>query len=257
MTTKEAESESESDGWKLWFDGASNLLGNEIGAMLASLDGQCSPFSTRLGFNYTNNMVEYEACAMGIAMALEHQVKKLKVFGDSALVNYQLRREWETHDARLILYHNHIMEMSEHFDKLTFHYKVNALATLSSMLQVNKEQEMTIHLDQDEVGVDDQPWYHNIKKYLEEGAYPPRAFENDKRTQRRLVVGFFLSETILYKKSADWTLLCCINDKKPRESWRNCMKGPSAPTPMATPKLAKSSELIITGPKWSRIAINM
>ncbi|RDY06881.1 Retrovirus-related Pol polyprotein from transposon 17.6, partial [Mucuna pruriens] len=44
------------------------------------------------------NMVEYEACAMGIIMAIEHQVKQLKVFGDSALVIYQLRREWETRD---------------------------------------------------------------------------------------------------------------------------------------------------------------
>ncbi|RDY11876.1 hypothetical protein CR513_03389, partial [Mucuna pruriens] len=49
-----------------------------------------------LGFNYTNNMAKYEACAMGIAMALEYQVKTLKVYGDSALVIYQLRCEWET-----------------------------------------------------------------------------------------------------------------------------------------------------------------
>ncbi|RDX63186.1 Retrovirus-related Pol polyprotein from transposon 17.6, partial [Mucuna pruriens] len=41
---------------------------------------------------------KYEACAMGIIMAIEHQVKRLKVFGDSALVIYQLRREWETRD---------------------------------------------------------------------------------------------------------------------------------------------------------------
>ncbi|RDY11702.1 hypothetical protein CR513_03583, partial [Mucuna pruriens] len=75
------------------------------------------------------------------------------------------------------------MEMSEHFDKITFHYvprdenqMVDALTTLSSMLQVNKVQEMTIHvqhqLDRDEPEVDDNPWYHDIKKYLEEGAYP-------------------------------------------------------------------------------------
>ncbi|RDX97081.1 hypothetical protein CR513_20189, partial [Mucuna pruriens] len=126
---------------------------------------------------------------MGITMALEHQVKKLKGFGDSTLVIYQLHGEWETHDAKLILYHNNVMEMSEHFNKLTFHYIpwdknqiVNALATLSSMLQ----------LDQDEVEADDQPWYNDIKKYLESGAYPPGAIENDKRTLRWLVAGIFL-----------------------------------------------------------------
>ncbi|RDY06767.1 hypothetical protein CR513_09193, partial [Mucuna pruriens] len=67
-------------------------------------------------------MVEYEACAMGIMMAHEHQIKELNVFGDSALVIYQLHGEWETRDTKLILYHSHIMEMSETFDKIRFHY---------------------------------------------------------------------------------------------------------------------------------------
>ncbi|RDY00697.1 rnhA, partial [Mucuna pruriens] len=126
---------------KLWFDGASNLLGNGIGAVLTSLKGQYFPFSTRLGFDCTNNMAEYEACAMGISMAIEHQIGKLKVFGDSALVIYQLREEWETRDAKLVPYHAHIMALSEHFDEICFHYvprdknqMTDALATLSAML---------------------------------------------------------------------------------------------------------------------------
>ncbi|RDX73681.1 hypothetical protein CR513_46670, partial [Mucuna pruriens] len=51
MSIEEAGSASESDGWKLWFDRVSNLLGNEIGAILASQKGQCFPFSARLGFD--------------------------------------------------------------------------------------------------------------------------------------------------------------------------------------------------------------
>ncbi|RDX68110.1 hypothetical protein CR513_52929, partial [Mucuna pruriens] len=90
------EIEFEPDRWILWLGGASNLLGNGIRAVLASPKGQCFPFSTKLGFDCTSNMVEYEAYAMGFMMALEHQVKELKVFGDSALVIYQLCWEWET-----------------------------------------------------------------------------------------------------------------------------------------------------------------
>ncbi|RDX93094.1 hypothetical protein CR513_24687, partial [Mucuna pruriens] len=96
MMVEKDEQEDELDEWKLWFDGASNLLGNGIGVVLASLKGQYFPFSSRLGFDCTNNMVEYEACTMGIIMAIAHQIRKLKVFGDSALVIYQLREEWET-----------------------------------------------------------------------------------------------------------------------------------------------------------------
>ncbi|RDX74497.1 hypothetical protein CR513_45751, partial [Mucuna pruriens] len=73
----EAGSELDLAEWKLWFDGASNLLGNGIGAVLASLEGQCFLFLARLGFDCTNNMAEYEACVMGITMAIEHQVKML------------------------------------------------------------------------------------------------------------------------------------------------------------------------------------
>ncbi|RDY07549.1 hypothetical protein CR513_08325, partial [Mucuna pruriens] len=113
------------------------MLGNRIGAVLTSLEYQYFPFSTRLGFNCTNNMVEYEACAMGITMAIEHQVKRFKVFSDSAL----LRGQWETCDSKLIPYHSHVTAMGEQFDEISFHYvprdknqMVDALATLSSML---------------------------------------------------------------------------------------------------------------------------
>ncbi|RDX93508.1 hypothetical protein CR513_24215, partial [Mucuna pruriens] len=44
---------------------------------------------------------------------------------------------------------------------------------------------------------DGKPWYHDIRKYLEEGAYPLGATENDKRTLMRLVTSFFLSGVIL------------------------------------------------------------
>ncbi|RDY09920.1 hypothetical protein CR513_05635, partial [Mucuna pruriens] len=142
MVAEKDEPEAKLDEWKLWFNGASNLLGNGIGAVLASPKGQCLPFSTRMGFDYTNNMAEYEACTMGITMAIEHQVSKLNVFGDSVL---------ETRDAKLVPYYAHIMAISGHFDEISFHYvpqnenqMADALATLSAMLQANQNKEMTI-----------------------------------------------------------------------------------------------------------------
>ncbi|RDY01470.1 hypothetical protein CR513_15191, partial [Mucuna pruriens] len=62
-------------------------------------------------------MEEYEACNMGIMMALDHQVKKIKVCGDSTLVIYQLCGEWETQDAKLIPYDTHVKEMLEYFER--------------------------------------------------------------------------------------------------------------------------------------------
>ena len=45
--------------WKLYFDEASNALGNSIGAVLITPKGEYYPFMARLDFNCTNNVTEY------------------------------------------------------------------------------------------------------------------------------------------------------------------------------------------------------
>ena len=44
------------------------------------------------------------------------------------------------------------------------------------------------------------PWYHDILKYIKDQQYPKSVNENDKRTLRRLAMGFLLDRDILYKK---------------------------------------------------------
>ncbi|RDX81291.1 rnhA, partial [Mucuna pruriens] len=170
------------ESWTLWFNGASNALGYGIGVVLISPQEKCFPFTTRLGFNYTNNMVEYEACAMSISMALEYQVKNLKVYGDSALVVHQLRDEWETRDTKLISYYSYIKELAECFKSITFHHTLrednqmaDTLATLASMFEIDRESNVVIlRIRHQSVlayfqaleEVDGKPWYHDIKQYL-------------------------------------------------------------------------------------------
>ncbi|KAK5818719.1 hypothetical protein PVK06_023663 [Gossypium arboreum] len=79
--------------WKLNFDGASNAVGNRIGAVLVSPNGDHFLFTSKLDFDCTNNMAEYEACIMGVRAAIECKIKVLEVYGDSALVIYQLKGE--------------------------------------------------------------------------------------------------------------------------------------------------------------------
>ncbi|MCI69346.1 RNA-directed DNA polymerase (Reverse transcriptase), partial [Trifolium medium] len=75
--------------WKLVFDGASNALGHGIGAVLISPRDTYTPLTTRVLFDCTNNIAEYEACIMGLQAAIELRIKILEVYGDSALVIYQ------------------------------------------------------------------------------------------------------------------------------------------------------------------------
>ena len=72
--------------WKLYFDGVANSTGNGVGAILVSPKGQQIPILVKLNFSCTNNVTEYEACIVGLQVALEFGAYNLSVFGDSLLI---------------------------------------------------------------------------------------------------------------------------------------------------------------------------
>ncbi|KAA3482967.1 RNA-directed DNA polymerase (Reverse transcriptase), Ribonuclease H [Gossypium australe] len=103
-------------------------MGNRIGAVLVSPNRDHYPFISKLDFDCTNNMVEYEACIMGICVAIKHKIKVL-----------------ETRDPKLIEYRRLVLEIFEEFNDITFCYLLrdenqiaDALATLASIIKVNK-----------------------------------------------------------------------------------------------------------------------
>ena len=70
------------------------------------------------------------------------------MYGDSALVIYQLNGEWETRDSKLVPYQEFIQRLIEQFEEITFkhlsqeeNYLVDALATLATMFKVNANTE--------------------------------------------------------------------------------------------------------------------
>nr|XP_016492523.1 PREDICTED: uncharacterized protein LOC107812022 [Nicotiana tabacum] len=64
--------------WKMFFDGAVNTKGVGIGAILISPTCQHYPVMNRLRFLCTNNTAEYEACIMGMNMAIDMDYMALK-----------------------------------------------------------------------------------------------------------------------------------------------------------------------------------
>ena len=131
------------------FDCASNAIGHGVGAVLVSPSGKHYPLTARLEFECTNNVAEYEACVLGLQAVVEKGIKKLKVYGDSSLVIYQLGGEWETKDPKLVKYRKMILEIIKGFEEISFNYQpreenlmADALATLASMFRANKEIDM-------------------------------------------------------------------------------------------------------------------
>ena len=99
----------------MYFDGASNALGCGVGAVLISPKGNHCPFIAKLSFECTNNVVKYEACVLGLQATIEKKIKRLNMYGDSALIICQLNGEWEIRDSKLIPYQEFIKKLIEQY----------------------------------------------------------------------------------------------------------------------------------------------
>ena len=165
---------------------------------------------------------------------IEKKIKSLKVYGDSALVICQLNGEWETRDSKLVPYQEFVKNLIEQFKDTTFkhlprekNYLADALATLATMFKVNANAEAQLvklevresqaHCACIQEEPDGNPWYHDILRYVKDQQYPDLANDNDKRTLRRLAIGFFLDGEILYKKGKDQILLRCVDTSEAKK----------------------------------------
>ncbi|XP_070041498.1 uncharacterized protein [Nicotiana tomentosiformis] len=141
------------DGWRMFFDGAANFKGMGIRTVLVLEIGQHYPVSAKLRFPCTNNMAEYEACILRLRLAIDMNIQELLVIRDSDLL--------------------HVPRIQNEF--------ANALATLSSMIkypdknfidpipiEIRKQPDYCAHVEEEFNG---NPWFHDIKEYLEKGEY--------------------------------------------------------------------------------------
>ena len=227
-TYKEEGNMLDDEMWVMKFDGASNRLGKGVGAVLISPEEKQYPVAAKLRFKCTNNVAEYEACALGLKLALDMKVKNLTVYGDSDLIIRQMQDRWNTRDPKLVPYNEYLKALVEQFEEVQFDYipreknqLADALATLAAMLDLEGEGETElIQIHRQEIPAyclameqvpDGKPWFFNISQYLKNQEYPIEASETDKKTIRRLAAGYFLSGETLYKRSFDGTLLRCLN----------------------------------------------
>ena len=77
-------------GWDIYFDEAANHSGYGIGVLLVSPHGDHISRSVCLTFSdyhsTINNIVEYEACILGLEIALEPSITQMDVLGDSNII---------------------------------------------------------------------------------------------------------------------------------------------------------------------------
>ncbi|XP_070004585.1 uncharacterized protein [Nicotiana sylvestris] len=173
-------------------------------------------------------MAEYEACIMGLNLAIDMNIQELLVIGDSDLLVYQVQGEWATKDTNILPYLYHVQELIKRFTKIKFkcvpriqNKFADALATLSSMIQhpdknfidpilvrIQNQLAYYAHVEEE---TDGRPWFHDIKDYLAKGEYPKQSNHTQKRTLGRLSNHFFQSGGTLYRRTLDIGLLRCVD----------------------------------------------
>ncbi|XP_070002776.1 uncharacterized protein [Nicotiana sylvestris] len=155
----------EKHGWKLFFDGAANMKGVGIGAILISEIGHHYPITVQLRFYCTNNMAEYKVRILGLRLVMDMGVQEVLVLGDSDLLVHQIQGELETQDLKLIPYRQCLQDLCQRFRSVEFrhipriHNKVaNNLATRASMLHHPDKA----YIDPLHIQVGDQHAYCNM-----------------------------------------------------------------------------------------------
>ncbi|XP_075087678.1 uncharacterized protein LOC142169679 [Nicotiana tabacum] len=212
----------------MFFDGAANFKGVGIGAVLISESRQYYPVSAKIMFPCTNNLAEYEACILGIRMAVDMNVKEIFVIRDSDLLIHQVQGEWSTKNVNILSYLHCVKELCKKFIKIEFKHVPriqnefgDALVTISSMIQhpdknyinpieveITDQHAYCFNVDEEPDG---KPWYHDIKKFLATSEYLEDATNGKKSALRRLANHFFLNGEVLYKRTPNLGLLRCVD----------------------------------------------
>ncbi|RVW83206.1 hypothetical protein CK203_044946 [Vitis vinifera] len=158
-------------GWCMYFDGATNQSGYEIGV----------------------SVVEYEACILGLETALELGIRQMEVLGDSNLLLRQIQGDWKTRDINLRPYHAYLELLVARFDDLRYVYLPrvqngfsDALATLASSADIPIDVVIRPSLIE-----------------LRSGTYPDIATAKDQRALRHLATRFVICGDTSYRRSAD------------------------------------------------------
>ena len=143
------------DLWTMYFDGAVNVCGNGASAMIISPDNKHYLVSVKLQFRCINNTAKYEACILGLKAALELNIKKIDMYGDSMLIICQVNGEWQTKEEKLRSYQEYLAKLVGEVEEIEFthleregNHFTNALTILASMARIEFGHKVElVHID--------------------------------------------------------------------------------------------------------------
>ena len=80
----------------------------------------------QIHFAASNNVAEYEALVHGLKVSTEIGVRRVRCYGDLALIINQSSGKWDALDVNMALYRFHVQKISGYFDGCEFFHILRA-----------------------------------------------------------------------------------------------------------------------------------
>jgi len=108
----------------MYFDVSLNLDGARVGVFFISPSGDKLHYILHLHFQASNNIAEYEVALHGLCIAVELSVKRLQVYGNSALVINQLNKDWNCTNEKMDTYCAAIRKLKDKLYGIEYYHVV-------------------------------------------------------------------------------------------------------------------------------------
>jgi ribonuclease HI len=108
--------------WMMYFDGSLKLEGASAGVLLISPTGEQLKYTLQIFWKVSNNEAEYEALLHGLHLAASLGIKRLLVYGDSAVVINQVNKSWDRNEENMDADCLEVHKLENKFYSLEFHH---------------------------------------------------------------------------------------------------------------------------------------
>jgi ribonuclease HI len=127
----------------MYFDGSLMLEGAGAGVLLISPTGEQLEYVLQIFWNVSNNEAEYKALLHGLRLTVSLGIKRLLVYGKSAVVINQVNKSWDRNKENMDAYFLEVRKLENKFYGLEFHHIVrnnNVAANVLSKLGSTRAQ---------------------------------------------------------------------------------------------------------------------
>jgi ribonuclease HI len=108
----------------MYFDGSLKLEGTCAGVLLIPPTGEQLKYALQIFWKVLNNEAEYEHLLHGLCLAASLGIKRLLVYGDSAMVINQVNKSWDHNKENMDAYYLKVRKLENKFYGLEFHHVV-------------------------------------------------------------------------------------------------------------------------------------